>query len=83
VSQAPQKKDKLAAMLASATKELKDTTKIGTLFHNRPQVLEEIIKCRKIKLFSYSEIASLLSTEDGVEISAGAVKSWLQKQGVS
>lgn len=55
--------------------------KIVALFGDRPDVLDAIVRARRDRKLSYQQIAKVLSA-DGEPISAGAVQSWLSRQGI-
>lgn len=77
-------KDPLAATLASAPgrRVISKEGKVVQLFGHRPQVLEEIKRCRFEKHYSFGYIAELLNggLPDGESISEAAVQKWLAKQ---
>ena len=57
-------------------------SKIDKLFGERPQVLESIIKARKERNLSYTEIAKVLSSDPEISVSDTSVKNWLDKKGI-
>jgi hypothetical protein len=56
--------------------------KVDQLFGDRPAVLASIKRARSDRSLSFAQIATALSTEDGVTVSASAVKNWLNRQGI-
>lgn len=57
--------------------------KVDLLFEDRPEVKDSIIRARRDQKLSFSEISRVLNLDPAVEISDGAVKSWLTKKGVA
>lgn len=58
-------------------------SKIDRLFADRPEVQASIIKARTERKLSFQQIAQVLSTDPDVSISDGAVKGWLNRNGIS
>ena len=57
-------------------------TKVELYWGDQPEVKEAIIKARVENKLSYRRIAQLLSQEEDKVISSGAVRNWLEQQGV-
>lgn len=79
------KKDPLAIALDASLPRNhgNTTTKVDHYFGDRPDVLDSIRRARQERHLSYKTIAQVLSQEDGVHLSDGAVKNWLSKQGIA
>jgi hypothetical protein len=56
--------------------------KVDQLFGDRPAVLESIRKARAERSLSYQQIATTLCAFGDVQLSAAAVKNWLNRQGI-
>lgn len=56
--------------------------KVDVLFGDRPQVQESIIRARTERKLSYGDIAKALSADPTIQISDGAIKSWLDQKGI-
>ena len=58
------------------------TPKVEMLFGDRPAVLDAIKRARAERSLSYQQIATALCVEDGITVSASAVKNWLNRNGI-
>lgn len=60
----------------------KSMPKMEVLYGDRPDVLDAVIRARRDRHLSWNAIAAYL-TRNGPRISAGAVQTWCERQGLT